>query len=145
MKTGFLTFLLIVSLAQSQSQCGKSEIDNVNVPPVKMPESLKFGDLPDGIELTDDVREEIKTETGEISYEIITVEEKLKSIGAKAEGKSLVDANGTEIKFYKPPVRGASQGFEEDRKQQDAEAQELRKLKEKFTVIVLYENPLKVM
>lgn len=117
----------------------------MNVPPVKMPESLKFGDLPDGIELTDDVREEIKTETGEISYEIITVEEKLKSIGAKAEGKSLVDANGTEIKFYKPPVRGASQGFEEDRKQQDAEAQELRKLKEKFTVIVLYENPLKVM
>ncbi len=143
MKIYFLTILLVFGLAQSQANCDKSKIKSANK---TMPEQMtKFDKLPDGASLTDEVREETKGENGEVSYKIITVEEKLKEIGAKYSGEKLVDKNGREIRFYKPPIRGASQGFEEDQEQQKRDADELKSLKEEYTVIILYVNPLKVM
>lgn len=151
MKIYFLIILLVFGFAQSQENCDKSKIESskktsVNkTMPEKTTEKLIFDKLPDGATLTDEVREETKNENGEVSYKIITVEEKLKEIGAKYSGEKLVDKNGKEIRFYRPPVRGASQGFEEDKAQQNRDEQELKDLKEKYTVIVLYVNPLKVM
>lgn len=151
MKIYFLTILLVFGFAQSQQNCDKSKIENSNKTsvnkkmPKNTPEQTKFDKLPDGVSLTDEVREETKNENGEVSYKIITVEEKLKEIGAKYSGEKLVDKNGKEIKFYKPPIRGASQGFEEDQKQQKRDEEQLKSLKEKYTVIILYENPLKVV
>lgn len=143
MKIYFLTILLVFGLMQSQNNCDKSKIQNANK---MMPEqTTKFDKLPDGASLTDEVREETKNENGEVSYKIITVEEKLKKIGARYADEKLVDAKGREIRFYKPPVRGASEGFEEDKSQRERDEQELKDLKAKYTVIVLYVNPLKVM
>jgi hypothetical protein len=109
-------------------------------------EDVKFKDLPDGVKLDDEVRDNQYDDKGEVvSYQIIKVEQKLKEIGAKYVDEKLVDKNGREIRFYKPPVRGASQGFEEDEKQRKRDEKELKDLKEKFTVIEIYINPLKVM
>lgn len=149
MKIYILMVFMVFVFAQSQAQCDKnkkvtSEKANANI---NMPEEkTKFEDLPDSVKLTDEVREVVKDDSGKVvSDEIITVEEKLRRIGAKYEDSKLVDSKGREIKFYKPPVRGASQGFEEDQKQAKRDAEELKELKEKYTVIILYVNPLKVM
>ena len=66
-------------------------------------------------------------------------------MGKKYENEKLVDRNGKEIRFYTPPVRGASQGYEEDKKQQERDAKELSDLQKKYTVIILYVNPLKAV
>ncbi len=151
MKIYFLTILMVFGFAQSQQNCDKSKIENTNkasinkAMPEKTAEKVTFDKLPDGANLTDEVRVETNGENGEVSYKIITVEEKLKEIGANYSGEKLVDKTGKEIRFYKLPVRGASQGFEEDREQQKRDDEELKNFKGKYTVIVLYVNPLKVM
>ncbi len=105
----------------------------------------KLDRLPDGIEPNTKVRKYVKNDKGEVvSYETITVEEKLKELGAKYENDKLVDRNGREIRFYTPPVRGTSQGFEEDAKQRESDKKELDELQSKYTVIVLYVDPRKV-
>jgi hypothetical protein len=142
-------FFMVFAFAQSQDQCDKNKkvkTEKVNANKSMPEEKTKFENLPDGAKLTDEVREVIKGDEGKVvSDEIITVEEKLKKIGAKYEDGKLVDSEGKEIRFYKPPVRGASQGFEEDQKQAKSDAEELKELQEKYTVIVLYVNPLTVM
>ncbi len=149
MKSGFLTMFLVLSFAQSQANCDKSKIQNSNlliankVVTDKTP--MKFENLPDGVKLTDQVREEVKDENGTVSYKIISVEEKLRKIAAKYKDDKLVDGNGKEIRFYKPPIRGASQGFEEDQRQQKRDAEDFKALNEKFTLIILYVDPRKVM
>lgn len=151
MKIFTLTLLLGFSFVQSQTNCESNKMRDVNKLSanksitLEKDDSKNFDKLPDGVKLTDKVRTEFKGEDGETTYRIITVEEKLKEIGAKFDQGKLVDSKRKEIRFYKPPVRGASQGFEEDQKQQARDAEELKKLKEKFTVIILYINPLEVM
>lgn len=149
MKIYILMFLMFFVVAQSQAQCNKKDkvkTEKVNANKKMPEEKTKFENLPDGAKLSDEVREIEKDENGKvISDEIITVEQKLRKIGGKYEDGKLVDADGREIRFYKPPIRGASQGFEEDQRQAKRDAEDLEKLKEKYKVIILYVNPLKVM
>ena len=148
MKIYFLIVFAVFAMAQSQAQCSKDKMQNTNKPmPSPTKETTKFEKvLPDGVALSDEVKNEVKNDKGEVvSFKIITVEEKLKEIGAKYEGDKLVDSSGKEIRFYKPPVRGASQGIEEDKKQRERDEKELTELRKKYTVIILYENPLKAV
>lgn len=149
MKIYILIFFMVFAVAQVQGQCdkkGKEKTEKANANKTMPEEKTTFENLPDGAKLTDEVREVETDENGKIvSDEIITVKQKLEKMGAKyVEGK-LVDADGREIRFYKPPVRGVSEGFEEDQRQAKRDAEELEKLKEKYTVIILYVNPLNVM
>ncbi len=143
MKICFLIIFAVFAVAQSQGQCDKDKVPNANKP---MSNQTKFDRLPDGIKLSDEVKNDVKNNKGEVvSFKIITVEEKLKELGAKYEREKLVDRDGKEIRFYTPPVRGASQGFEEDKKQSERDAKELAELQKKYTVIILYVNPLKAV
>lgn len=145
MKIYFL--ILFAVFAMAQSQCGKDKMPNANKPMSNQTKEMtKFDRLPDGVKLNDEVRKDVKNDKGEVvSFKIITVEEKLKELGARYEKDKLVDAGGREIRFYTPPVRGTSQGFEEDKKQSERDARELAELQKKYTVIILYVNPLKVV
>lgn len=143
MKICFLIIFAVFAVAQSQGQCDKDKVPNANK---TMSNQTKFDRLPDGVKLSDEVKNDIKNDKGEVvSFKIITVEEKLKELGAKYEKEKLVDRDGREIRFYTPPVRGASQGFEEDKKQSERDAKELAELQKKYTVIILYVNPLKAV
>lgn len=141
MKIYFLIAFLAFGFVQNQKNCGKANTENKNQTVINktMPENkeTKFDDLPDGVKLSD---ETVKEGTNEKSI----VEKDLKNLGAKYEGGKLVDSKGKEIKFYKPPVRGISQGFEEDERQRKLDEKELMELKEKYTVIILYVNPFEV-
>lgn len=150
MKICFLIVFAVFGLFQNQ--CDKSNLANENKPaankimPGQTKEMTKFDHLPDGVKPNDEVRKDVFNDKGEVvSYKTITVEEKLHELGAKYEGDNLVDGNGKEIKFYTPPVRGASQGFEEDAKQQTRDAQGFADLQKKYTVVILYIDPRKVM
>jgi hypothetical protein len=145
------------TVAQSQAQCDKNkslktEKTNANKQisgektDKDMPEKqTKFENLPQGVKLTDEVREDIKVEDGKvIENKIIKVEEKLRKIGAKYEDGKLVDGNGREIRFYRPPMYGMSGGYDEDQKRAKRDAEELKKLQEKYTVIILEMNPFDV-
>ncbi len=147
MKIYFLTMFAVFAMVQSQGQCDKDKMQNANKPmPTPTKQMTKFDRLPDGVDLSDEVKNDIKNNKGEVvSSKIITVEEKLKELGAKYEKDRLVDAGGREIRFYTPPLRGASQGFEEDEKQRKRDARELAELQKKYTVIILYVNPLKAV
>ena len=149
MKICFLMFFAIFGFFQNQ--CDKNKLANENKPAVNriMPsqtkEMTKFDRLPDGVKSGDEVRKDVLNDKGEVvSYKTITVEEKLNELGAKYENDKLVDRDGKEIKFYTPPVRGASQGFEEDAQQRERDAKEFADLQKKYTVIVLYVDPRKV-
>ena len=156
MKIFLILIFSVFIMAQSQSDCGKENIKNRNKIQMNnnsaqtlenkgMDDKAKYDKLPDNVKLTDEVKDEVKNEKGEtVSVNIITVEQALKKIGAKYEDSKLVDADGKPIKFYTPPVRGTSQGFEEDQKQQERDKKELEDLKAKYIVVILYVNPLKV-
>ena len=147
MKIYFLIIFAVFAMAQSQGQCDKDKMQNANIPtPSPTKQMTKFDNLPDGVKLSDEVKKEVKNDNGKVvSFKIITVEEELKKLGAKYETDKLVDGKGKEIRFYKPPVRGASQGYEEDKKQQERDAKELAELQKKYTVIILYVNQLKAV
>lgn len=150
MKIYFLIVLIIFGFAQSQKNCGetknnRNESAGNKIMAEKTVEKTNFDNLPDGVKLTDKVRKDVTGEKGEVvSIETTTVEKELKNLGAKYDGGKLVDKNGKEIKFYKPPVRGISQGFEEDERQRELDEKELKELKEKYTVVILYVNPREV-
>ena len=143
MKIYFLIVFVVFGFVQTQKDCGKANNENRNktaenkTMPENKTEKTKFENLPDGVKLTDEA-------VNQTTNEKTTVEKELQNLGAKYSGEKLVDKNGKEIKFYKPPVRGASQGFEEDEKQRKLDEQELKELKEKYTVIILYVNPFEV-
>ncbi|CAN5291694.1 hypothetical protein BH20ACI1_BH20ACI1_10880 [soil metagenome] len=142
-----ICFLLIFTMfGFFQNQCDKNKVSNVNKSAnTIMTNQTKFDRLPDGVKLSDEVRKDVLNDKGEVvSYETITVEEKLKELGAKYENEKLVDRDGREIRFYTPPVRGTSQGFEEDEKQRERDKKELDELQSKYTVIILYVDPRKV-
>lgn len=143
MKIYFLIAFLVFGFVQTQKDCGKANNENQNKPAANKAmnsnktEKTKFDDLPDGVKLTDEA-------VNQATNEKTTVEKELNNVGAKYENGKLVDSKGKEIKFYKPPVRGASQGFEEDERQRKLDERELMDLKEKYTVIILYVNPFEV-
>ena len=143
-----ICFLLIFTMfGFVQNQCDKDKMSGANKPAANkmMMNQTKFDRLPDGIKLSDEVRKNVLNDKGEVvSYETITVEEKLKELGAKYENDKLIDRDGKEIRFYTPPVRGASQGFEEDKKQRERDKKELDELQSKYTVIILYVDPRNV-
>ena len=147
MKICFLIIFAVFSMAQIHSQCDKDKMPNANIPmPSPTKQMTKFDRLPDGVKLSDEVRKDVKNDKGEVvSFKIITVEEELKNLGAKYANDKLVDTGGREVRFYTPPVRGASQGYEEDKKQHERDVRELVELQKKYTVIILYVNPLKAV
>ena len=135
-------------MAQTDNKCGKSQMQNANKPITNKTMSnnatneTKFDRLPDGVKLTDQVRKDVTNNKGEIiSTTMTTVEAELKELGAKYAADKLVDRRGKEIRFYTPPVRGTSQGFEEDQRQREADEKEFTELKKKYTVIILYFDP----
>ena len=149
MKTCLL--LMFVTFVFFQSRCDSGKMTNANKSPVNKAmenreiDTPKFDKLPDGITPETKVRKDVVNEKGEVvSYKQITVKEKLTEVGAKYENEKLVDRGGKEIKFYTPPVRGISQGFEEDEKQRERDKQELNELKSKYTIIILYVDLKKV-
>lgn len=148
MKIYLMIFFVLFAVVQSQAQCNKKKNEETTPKAEKTMtnEEVKFKDLPDGAKLTDEVRVNELNEEGEvIGISTITVEKKLKQIGAKYVDGKLVDKNGKEIRFFKPQIRGMSEGFEKDQQHQKNEAKRLADLKEKFTVIEIYINPLKVL
>lgn len=148
MKIYLMIFFVLFAVMQSQAQCNKKKSEKTapKVEKTMTNEDVKFKDLPDGAKLTDEVRVNELNEKGEvIGIKTITVEEKLKQLGAKYVNEKLVDKNGKEIRFFKPQIRGISEGFEKDQQHQKNEAKRLADLKEKYTVIEIYINPLKVM
>lgn len=146
MKIYLMIGFVLLSFVQIQGQCRKQNSEKTKKETIMTKGNVVFKDLPAGIKLKDKVRVNKFNDEGVIvSFELITVEKKLREIGAKYVERKLVDKNGREIRFYKPPVRGASQGFEEDQKQQKRDALELAELKAKFTVVEIYVNPLKAM
>lgn len=148
----FLIISVVFAMAQTDNKCGSGKTANANAPTANKNMSnsansqTKFDRLPDGIKLTDEVRKEVTGDKGEVvSSKITTVEAELKELGAKYANEKLVDRGGKEIRFYTPPLRGASQGFEEDERQRKQDEKEFAELKKKYTVIVLFVDPRKVM
>lgn len=143
MKIYFLITFLVFGFVQTQKNCGKANTVNQNKTAANKEmnanetEKTKFDDLPDGVKLTDKA-------VNQTTNEKTTIEKELQNLGAKYSGGKLVDKNGKEIKFYKPPVRGASMGFEEDERQRKIDEKELKDLKEKYAVIILYVDPREV-
>lgn len=161
MKIFLILIFSVFIMAQSQSNCGKENVKNTNKIQMnnnsaktaenktmaeKTDDKTKYDNLPGNVKLTDEVKEEVRNEKGEIvSVNIITVEQALKKVGAKYEDGKLVDGTGTEIKFYSPPVRGMSQGYDLDMQQQEIDRKKLEELKAKYTVITLYIDARMVM
>jgi hypothetical protein len=139
-------------MAQTDNKCGKGKTANAIAPTANKNMSnnannqTKFDRLPDGVNLTDQVRKDATNDKGEVvSTSTTTVEAELKELGAKYANDKLIDRTGREIRFYTPPVRGISQGFEEDERQRKEDEKEFAELKKKYTVIVLYVAPRQVL
>lgn len=144
MKIYLLILFIVFAVAQSSAQCSKTKKSKTEKTTVS--ETIEFKDLPDGVKLTDEVRVNKFNEDGIIiSFELISVGQKLKQIGAKYVNGKLVDKTGKEIRFYKPQIPGASQGSSEDEKERKREEKKLAELKEKFTVIEIFVNPFNIM
>ena len=146
MKIYLMILFVMFGVVQSQAQCNKKNKEKPKIKAEMTTQDVTFKDLPDNAKLDDEVRVNKFNDDGIIiSYEVITVEQKLREVGAKYVENKLVDKEGTEIRFYKPPIRGTSQGFEADKKQAEIDAKKLADLKEKYTVIEIFVNPLKFM
>lgn len=146
MKICFLIIFTMFGFVQNQCDRNKMSSENKSAANTTTTNQIKFDRLPDGVKLSDEVKKDVVNDKSEVvSYETVSVEEKLKELGAKYENGKLVDSDGKEIKFYTPPVRGTSQGFEEDEKQREQDKKELADLQKKYTVVILYVDPRKVM
>lgn len=145
-----LTLVLMVALfgfIQTTQNCDSKTMGNRNtdISPTP-PKQTKSYRLPEGIDLKTKVLKQVENDRGEVvSTEIVTVEKALSELKAKNSGEKLVDGKGREIKFFEPLCRGVSQGVDEDQTAQEAKQKELAELKKKYTVIVLYCDPEKVL
>lgn len=145
-----LTFLIIFALfgfMQTNRNCDQKSIQNggntVSPTPKK---HMKYDRLPPNIKLETEVRKDVLNDKGEtVSSEITTVEKRLNELKARYEKEVLVDEKGREMRFFEPLCRGVSAGFEQDREDQKAKDDELAELRKKFTVIILYCDPRKMM
>jgi hypothetical protein len=106
----------------------------------------KYDRLPDNVTLQTEVVKEVRDRRGKIvSSERTTVEKRLNELKARYKNGRLVDGKGREIRFFEPLCRGVSAGFEEDQKAQKEKDRDLAELRKKYTVVVLYCNPLKAL
>lgn len=141
MKIYFLMFMLVFGFAQASDKCAKNKMLNAN-----QTNETKFDRLPDNIEPQTKVRKDVKNDKGEIvSTEIVTVEQRLKDLGAKYKNEKLIDNKGKEIRFFEPFCRGASENFEEDQKARKEKEKELAELEKNYNVIVLYCDPTQIL
>jgi hypothetical protein len=97
--------------------------------------------LPDGINATDIVStREVKSPKGRREVQKISVEQKLKDLKARCRRGKLVDASGTEIRFYK--LAGCwGHPSDDDREVLDRQKQELAKLRKRYRVVEMTCNP----
>ena len=97
--------------------------------------------LPNGINATDIVStQEVKSTKGRREYRKISVEQKLRDLKARCRRGKLVDASGTEIRFYKL-VGCFGHPSDDDREVLDRQTQELAKLRKRYRVIEMTCNP----
>jgi hypothetical protein len=97
--------------------------------------------LPDGINAADIVStREVKSMKGGREFRKITVEQKLKDLKARCRRGKLVDASGTEIRFYKL-VGCFGHPSDDDREVLDRQTRELAKLRKSYRVIEMTCNP----
>jgi hypothetical protein len=116
------------------------------LPAVSFGQQTKYDRLPPDITLETEVRKDVLNRRGKVvSSEITTVGKRLKELKARYRKNLLVDGKGREIRFFEPLCRGVSAGYEEDERVRKEKDRELAALKKKFTVIVLYCNPLKAV
>jgi hypothetical protein len=144
-----LIFITIFAFAvwQTNQNCVNKKMENATITPTPTPQKkVKYDRLPANITLETEVRRDKLNDKGEVvSFEIVSVEERLNDLKARYKKNVLVDGKGKEIRFFEPLCRGVSAGYERDRADQKAKDEELAKLKKKYTVIILYCNPAKVM
>ncbi len=97
--------------------------------------------LPDGIKSTDVVSTRVMTSSrGRREIRKTTVEQKLKEIKARCSKGKLVDASGTEIRFYK--LTGCwGHPSSDDQEVLERQSRELAALKKRYRVIELTCNP----
>ena len=97
--------------------------------------------LPDGINGTDIVStREVQSTKGRREFRKISVDQKLKDLRARCRRGKLVDASGTEIRFYK--LAGCwGHPSDDDREVLDRQKQELAKLRKSYRVIEMTCNP----
>ncbi len=97
--------------------------------------------LPDGINATDIVStREVQPTKGRREFRKITVEQKLMDLKARCRRGKLVDASGTEIRFYKL-VGCFGHPSDDDREVLDRQQRELAKLRKSYRVIEMTCNP----
>lgn len=147
MKLAFLIIFALFAFLQTNQNCDQKTMQNTNNPALPTPKKqTKFDRLPPNITLETEVRKDVLNDKGEVvSFEVTTVEKRLNELKARYKKDKLVDKKGREIRFFEPLCRGVSRGFEEDQQDQKAKEKELAELKKKYTVIVLYCDPRKVM
>ena len=147
MKLTFFMIFALFGLIQSNQNCEQKTMQNANNMALPTPvKKMKYDRLPPNITAETEVRRDVLNSKGEtVSSEIITVEKRLNELKARYKKGVLVDKKGKEIRFFEPLCRGVSAGFEQDQADQKAKDEELAELKKKFTVVILYCNPAKVM
>ena len=107
---------------------------------------MKYDRLPPKITAETEVRKDVLNDKKEVvSFEVTTVEKRLNELRARYKRGVLVDGKGRQIRFFEPLCRGVSAGFEQDEIDRKAKDKELADLKKKYTVVILYCNPAKMM
>ena len=97
--------------------------------------------LPDGINASDIVStRQVPSAKGSREVRKITVEQKLRDLKARCRRGKLVDASGTEIRFYKL-VGCFGHPSDDDREVLDRQTRELAKLRKSYRVIEMTCNP----
>ena len=97
--------------------------------------------LPDGINRTDVVSPSVvRSSKGRPEYRKITVEQKLNELKARCRRGKLVDASGTEIRFYKL-VGCWGHPSPDDQEVLDRQNRELIALRKRYRVIEMTCNP----
>jgi hypothetical protein len=150
MKITFLMIIALFALVQTQN-CDRKTMQNtetnITSTPTATPKTMmKYDRLPENITLETEVKKDVKDKKGKIvSFEVTTVEKRLNELKASYKNNKLVDGKGKEIRFFEPLCRGVSAGFEQDEADRKAKEKELADLEKKYTVIILYCDPRKVM
>lgn len=146
MKLAAFIFLALFFVQTHQVCPEKSNETGVNLVSPTPKKKMKYDRLPPRIKLDTEVRKDTLNEKGEVvSFEVVTVEQRLNELKARYKKGVLVDAKGREIRFFEPLCRGVSAGYERDEQERLEKEKELAELLKKYTVIILYCNPAKIM
>lgn len=131
MKLRLLMFCLILALPFAASAQRRRTVKYTKLPPNVTLKTEVWGKM-------------VPIGDGRVAPERTTVEKRLRELKATYKKNILVDGKGREIKFLEPTCRGVSAGQDEDAADQKSRAEELAKLKLKFTVIEQVCDPAKV-